>query len=150
MEVRMSVLLSLVSSHLSLSSRPQLCPLPTIWLPLSCLSTCALLAYRGNRGKVSHPEWLSVRRDLPSGHSSRQTDGQTGQKKKRKRRRRPVSSLRVCRQNIGSILANWCVNIRLVVDECWLRVQLMLAKWLKCISWMLADCWMNVNYLNGS
>lgn len=59
---------STLSCHLSLSHL-SVCPLPV------CLPVQVILSYRGKKENVSHPEWLSVRRDLPSEHiSSRQTD----------------------------------------------------------------------------
>lgn len=71
---------------LSLLSFSHLCPLTCLsllcftCLSTSSLSTCAGLVFCPRdewKGKerVSHPVWLSVRRDLPPGHiSSRQTE----------------------------------------------------------------------------
>lgn len=67
------------------------CLPPVHLLPVCQHVQVCFLPYRGRQGKVSHPEWRSVRRDLPSGHiSSRDTDRQRQEKGKKKKSQLPT------------------------------------------------------------
>lgn len=69
------------NSTLSLSLSPPLSHLShlSVCLLSVCLPEKVTFSYTGGKEKVSHPEWPSVRRDLPSGHigADRQTDRAT-------------------------------------------------------------------------